>query len=85
MSGIRIENWEIITLPWEKKHSLHGQVYGHPRVPDGNSVTTSILRDLREDTAVTNSGTVYLLGKRKEQPFNTDAATATKEFQCLSM
>jgi len=82
---IRIENWEVITLPWESRHSLQGEVFGHPRYPNGKRVTTSVLKDLHDDVAVTNSGTVYLLGKPKERPSSVvNAASATRETEsCL--
>src|SRR5271156_5007942 len=42
---------------------LHGEVYGHPRLTDGRMVTTSSVIKLRDDVAVTQSGTIYRLGK----------------------
>jgi hypothetical protein len=75
---IRIENWEVITNPFKMKQYLHGEVYGHPEFQDGRAVTTSSLMDLRDDVAVTKSGTVYRLGKRKNQAFN-------KAIPCLSV
>jgi len=67
---IRIENWEVVTNPWKMKQYLRGQVYGHPNFPDGHAVTTSRLMELRDDGAVTKSGTTHHLGKRKKQGLN---------------
>jgi hypothetical protein len=75
---IRIENWEVITNPFTMKRYLHGEVYGHPEFTDGRTVTTSTLMELREYVALTKSGTVYQLGKRKSQAFN-------KAIPCLSV
>jgi hypothetical protein len=64
--SVRIENWEVVTLPWQSKQYLHGEVYGHPHFSDGHTVTTSRLIDLSDETAVTKSGTVYRLGRRRK-------------------
>ena len=67
---IRIENWEVIINPWKMKQCLHGGVYGHQNFFDGQTVTSSGLMELRDDVAVTKSGTTYHLGKRKNQSLN---------------
>jgi hypothetical protein len=64
--SVRIENWEVVTIPWQSKQYLHGEVYGHPQFPDGHTVTTSRVIDLSDEMAVTKSGTVYRLGRRKK-------------------
>jgi hypothetical protein len=64
----RIEDWEVISLPGESKHRLKGEVFGHPRIPDGKKVTTSFVMNVCDDVAVTTSGTIYHLGKPKDQP-----------------
>jgi hypothetical protein len=68
---IRIENWEVVTNRWNMKKCLHGEVEGHPRFPNGSLVTTSMLMELRDKVAVTKSGTIYQLGRRRTQDFNT--------------
>jgi hypothetical protein len=68
--AVRLENWQVINNSGEKKAYLCGEVYGHPRLPDGRLVTTSAVIELHDDTAVTRSGTVYRLGKQREQAFN---------------
>ena len=75
--AVRIENWEVFSNPWRMKQYLRGEVYGHPRLADGRVVTTSAVIELRDDVAVTKSGTIYQLGKRKTQAI--DAA-----IPCLS-
>jgi hypothetical protein len=75
---IRIENWEVVTNPRNMKQWLHGEVQGHPRFPNGSLVTTSILMELRDEVAVTKSGTIYQLGRRRKKHFNTT-------IPCLSM
>lgn len=67
---IRIENWQVATNPWTRKQYLHGEIYGHPDFPDGHTVTTSRLIDLRDDVAVTKSGTIYQLGRRRAKTLN---------------
>ena len=67
---IRIENWEVIINPCKMKQYLRGEVYGHPNFSDGQTVTSSGLMELRDDVAVTKSGTIYHLGKRKKQSLN---------------
>jgi hypothetical protein len=67
---IRLENWDVISHPRKTIRCLFGQVFGDPRFPDGHLVTTSTLVDLRDDEAVTKSGTVYRLGKRVERAYS---------------
>jgi hypothetical protein len=68
---IRIENWEVVTNPWNMKQWLHGEVQGHPRFPNGSLVTTSTLMELRDEVGVTKSGTTYQLGRCRTQNWNT--------------
>lgn len=75
---VRIENWNVITHPYNKKRYLHGEVYGYARFSAGYVVTTSSLKDLRGDVAVTNSGTIYQLGERKKH-------SSTVSLLCLSV
>jgi hypothetical protein len=65
--AVRLENWEVMSNPWKMKAYLCGEVYGHPRLPDGYVVTTSAVVEVHDDVAVTKSGTVYHLGKQKKQ------------------
>jgi hypothetical protein len=68
---IRIENWKVVTNRWNRNQCLHGEVQGHPRFPNGSLVTTSTLMELRDEVAVTESGTIYQLGRRRTQDFGT--------------
>ena len=74
---IQIENWEVIINPWKMKQYFRREVYGHPNFSDGQTVTSSGLVELRDDVAMTKSGTVQL-GKRRKQDLN-------KPIPCLSM
>lgn len=67
---VRLENREVFNNPWKMQRYLHGELYGHPRLPDGRAVTTSSVIELRDDVAVTKSGTIYRLGKQRKQTIN---------------
>ncbi len=67
---VRLENWEVFDNSWKMKRYLHGEVYGHPRLPDGRMVMTSSVIELRDDVAVTQSGTIYRLGKQRKRTIN---------------
>lgn len=73
MSVVRIENWAVVVIgenPWippeAQDRGLHGNVYGHPDFPEGESVTTSRIdsaREVGEEAFVhTASGREYRLG-----------------------
>lgn len=63
---VLIKNWEI------RHNCLDGMVYGHPKFKDGTSVITSEIKSMKYDSlgnpksAVTRSGTLYLLGAKYE-------------------
>ena len=76
--AVRLENWEMISNPWKMKQYLHGEVYGHPRLPDGRLVTTSAVIELHDNVAVTKSGTIYQLGRQRKQ-------TVAAAIPCLSV
>jgi hypothetical protein len=69
---IRIENWAVVadasnpyTPPECIGKCLVGEVFGHPRFPDGSKVQTGQLidLDLNSNRASTESGSEYSLGK----------------------
>lgn len=45
---------------------LHGNVYGHPRFRDGHPVRTSAIKGLKDGFIETISGSLYELGKVRE-------------------
>jgi len=66
---MKINNWAIVstnspyTAPKMVACRLRGEVFGHPRFPDGKPVTTSSISHVTADRkVVTNSGSVYELG-----------------------
>ena len=70
---IRMENWSIVQLgvdpyqpPEVQPQGLNGNVFGHPRFPDGEQVTTTaIVSGATCDgriTVRTRSGSEYELG-----------------------
>lgn len=67
---VRIENWSVVTNPLAESfmapelHSkcLSGNVYGHPRKPDGRHVRTSAIVGCEGRVVSTMSGNDYLLG-----------------------
>lgn len=61
----RLENWEYHETSdpqWGRAHVLSGDPYGHPRLPDGKSVTTSRILGKR-GSLVETQNTLYDLGK----------------------
>jgi hypothetical protein len=69
MATVRIENWGVIFrtsvdvhLPPEcRPLSLSGNVFGHARYPDGEPITTSVLRS-STGRIVRTKNTDYVLG-----------------------
>lgn len=65
---MRITNWVLIAhadrspLPQGHSRKLRGDVYGHPRFPDGYRVTTTRIVGTRDGRIVTRSGSHYELG-----------------------
>jgi hypothetical protein len=67
---MKLENWSV-TCRWDQpyiapelKTCLQGLVYGHPEFPDGETVTTSIIKEVTvEGHIVTKSGSTYELGE----------------------
>lgn len=57
---MRLENWCIL-FPG----GLHGNVYGHPKFPDGKEVTTSLPVATVDNQILTKSGSLYILGEPK--------------------
>lgn len=66
---VRIENWhvsmvgDIYTPPECYVPILCGQVYGHPRFPDGDDINTSDIVNVNGREVTTRSGTLYILGE----------------------
>jgi hypothetical protein len=59
---------KIHSLDESKEPSLHGKVWGHPRIDDGHRAVTSEIVSAPEvvqegSLLVTKSGTIYELGK----------------------
>jgi len=70
MNEVRIENWSVCHSkgglydpPEMWQPCLSGNVYGHPRKPDGHSVSTSPIVDVNGRLITTATGTIYLLGQ----------------------
>lgn len=71
---MKIENWAVVSpvkSPYDSPElvgpSLNGQVFGHPRFPDGKWVTTSTICGINEENEVTTmSGSSYELGQVRE-------------------
>ena len=62
----RLENWSYVTAHQNKgKSGLHGDVYGHPKIPDGKTIVTSTIVDYDEtfNLFITISGSHYELGE----------------------
>lgn len=66
---MRLEQWYITFLPGlphvapENKMCLAGNVFGHPEILDGSSITTNKLTFVSDTTITTKSGSVYELGE----------------------
>ena len=63
---IRINNWSIVgdtySAPELQRLCLKGEVYGHPRIEDGEMVKTSSIKGLDGEHIISYSGTKYQLG-----------------------
>lgn len=76
---VKLENWSFVDNSWagacrypylsefkpiQEGFCLHGNVYGHPKVIDGNRCHTSpvVSIEVGARTATTRSGTIYELG-----------------------
>ena len=69
-SPIRIEGWALVydhddgyTPPECVRRCLKGEVYGHPRKADGETVRTSPIASVDGLHVLTSSGSLYLLGE----------------------
>ena len=71
--SVRMEDWTT-TSYGVSGIRLFGTVYGHPRIQDGHRTSTSTIVFMTERVARTESGTVYLLGRKKD-----DAVSQWKE------
>lgn len=58
-----LENWKKSTF----HNSLTGYVTGHPKLEDGDLITTSKILNLdEENNTVETLNTIYTLGKKEE-------------------
>lgn len=53
--------------PGDKNARVTGKIYGHPRYPDGDTITPSILVARKGNSFSTRSGSVYDLGEPKAE------------------
>lgn len=67
---VRMENWcavptinSVYMPPEQRGTSVKGQVYGHKRFEDGDSIVTSRIIGVDGRTVTTESGTQYVLGE----------------------
>ena len=76
---MRLKNWSVtqngdnfFTAPELISYCLEGEVYGHPRFNDGDSVVTSRITEVNDKgdhkEVVTRSGSVYELYKEDVDP-----------------
>lgn len=78
MKTVKIENWSIVDYDWEGfcrfpnmdefrpfliGFTLHGRVFGHPRIEDGHRARTTKIRSISGNIVTTMSETVYELGE----------------------
>jgi len=76
MKTVKLENWAVCFLPQDAFGAaaaggtipgrLTGEVFGHPRFDDGNPITSTPITEAEGRLITTKSGTVYELGKAKE-------------------
>jgi hypothetical protein len=67
----RLENWAVVfrpsgdpyKAPEQLPQCLNGNVYDHQKYPDGKQITTSRIKGRRGGRVVTQTGSVYSLGK----------------------
>ncbi len=65
---MKLENWSIVTritdpyLAPECSISLHGVIFDHPYIEDGNVITTSNIVAVEDGLVITRSGSKYNLG-----------------------
>jgi hypothetical protein len=68
MNYIRIAKWSITTHPEPydppecMRQFIQGDVYDHPRFPDGTRVTTSAIERVEGPYVITESGSAYIVG-----------------------
>ena len=71
MKPITLQNWAVIINPTADAYTppelmtshLVGDVYGHPRFPEGHNITSSAIIGKKGDVIHTKSGSTYVLGK----------------------
>ena len=72
---VKLEQWGVVydaewdgyTPPEMRRTYLKGDVYGHHRKADGETVRTSHIVAAEGRTVTTASGTVYLLGETRAE------------------
>lgn len=69
MNNVILKNWSVCgyqvspyTAPEARLWCLHGDAYGHPEFPDGDSITTSPIKNSIKNLVETEN-TVYELGE----------------------
>lgn len=69
---MKLENWVLVApnstpydAPETLRFSIQGEVFGHPKRPDGDKITTSTIigKGPEPDSIRTYSGSVYVLGE----------------------
>lgn len=67
---MKLENWSITRLPvsaYQAPESgppcFTGQVFGHPKFPEGDNIVSTPIKRIFEGGILTESGSVYHLGE----------------------
>ena len=78
MKTVKMIDWSCVPRGWdgfrreptpeefinlEPGSSLHGKVFGHPKIVDGHRAVTSKIRSVNGNIITTESETIYELGK----------------------
>ena len=64
---VHADNYDAYTAPECIQYRLTGKVYDHPRIADGEIVTTSIITRLDPDTDTAETlNTIYKLGAKSK-------------------
>lgn len=59
----KLNNWSVVINNSPEFDSLHGNVSGHPKIPDGSLVTTSPIARSSDDGCIITKNTTYELGE----------------------
>ena len=83
--GLQRDPFDNEFLPLELGNCLHGKVQGHPKIEDGHRAHTSIIKEISrdpvtfQDQVITETGTVYRLGK-----INPEFEKWVRQAKCLN-